>query len=207
VTRLKSAKYQDTWDVWERTGYLVGPDGARCTGELKKKLRYDFQRDDDLQVFGFTADKRDAKRAADFRQMHPEVDLFTPLIDEGLTKKDCLSILVGAGIDLPVMYKLGYQNNNCIGCPKGGMGYWNKIRRDFPDVFERMSELEQRKGFTALRDEYKDADGKRKTIPLPLLSLDPARGRYSDEPDIECGLLCSSTLDYVEEIDDCESAV
>ena len=32
------------------------------------------------------------------------------------------------------MYDLGYPNNNCIGCIKGGMGYWNRIRKDFPDI-------------------------------------------------------------------------
>ena len=36
----------------------------------------------------------------------------------------------------PLMYDLGYPNNNCIGCVKGGMGYWNHIRKDFPEVFE-----------------------------------------------------------------------
>ncbi len=51
-----------------------------------------------------------------------------------------------AGIELPAMYKLGYRNNNCIGCPKGGMGYWNKIRVDFPEVFERMAALQRELG-------------------------------------------------------------
>jgi 3'-phosphoadenosine 5'-phosphosulfate sulfotransferase (PAPS reductase)/FAD synthetase len=202
---LKSAKFEDTWEVWEKTGYLVGPDGARCTGELKKKLRYEFQRNDDLQVFGFTADKREVKRANDFRKLHPEVDLWTPLIDQGLTKKDCLSLLAEAGIELPAMYKLGYQNNNCIGCPKGGMGYWNKIRRDFPDVFDRMAQVEQKLGATCIREEMKDEAGNRYTVPLPLVALAPDRGRYQDEPDIDCGLLCSTTLHYMEELDDCEN--
>ncbi len=34
-----------------------------------------------------------------------------------------------------MMYRLGYVNNNWVGGWKGGMGYWNKIRVDFPDVF------------------------------------------------------------------------
>jgi len=41
------------------------------------------------------------------------------------------------------MYKLGYKNNNCIGCVKGGKGYWNKIRVDFPEHFARMSKIER----------------------------------------------------------------
>lgn len=45
-----------------------------------------------------------------------------------------------AGINIPVMYQLGY---NCIGCLKGSMGYWNKIRIDFPDMFKERAEDER----------------------------------------------------------------
>jgi hypothetical protein len=51
-----------------------------------------------------------------------------------------------AGIEIPAMYKMGYNNNNCIGCVKGGMGYWNKIRKDFPEVFNRMAVIEREVG-------------------------------------------------------------
>jgi hypothetical protein len=54
------------------------------------------------------------------------------------------------------MYKLGYGNNNCIGCVKGGKGYWNKIRRDFPDYFERMAEAERQVGNSCIRGVYLD---------------------------------------------------
>ena len=50
------------------------------------------------------------------------------------------------GIKRPIMYDLGYSNNNCIGCVKGGMGYWNKIREDFPEVFQARAKLEREIG-------------------------------------------------------------
>ena len=93
-----------------------------------------------------------------------------------------------AGIELPVMYKLGYQNNNCIGCPKGGMGYWNKIRKDFPEVFNRMAVLERTLDNTVLR-----SGGK----PLFLDELDPNRGNHASEPSFECSLLCSVAEDLI----------
>lgn len=190
VEILRSAKYQDTWEVWEKTRYLVGPTGARCTGELKKKLRFAFQQPDDIQVFGFTADQREVKRAERFREQNPEVNLRTPLIESGLTKDDCLGLLAAAGIELPAMYRLGYDNNNCIGCVKGGAGYWNKIRTDFPDVFARMASLEQRIGATVLR-----RNGKQ----LPLIDLDPGAGRMSKPHDFECSALCSGVLEDLDE--------
>lgn len=186
VHTLKVEKYEDTWDVWERTGFLVGPTGARCTVELKKKARFMVERDYDAQVFGYTADPRDAKRADRFRETNPDVRLVTPLIERGLTKRDCLAMVDRAGIELPVMYRLGYQNNNCIGCVKGGMGYWNKIRRDFPETFDRMAGLERRLGNTVLRE-----DGE----PLFLDELDPDRGSHADEPDMDCSLLCAIAED------------
>jgi hypothetical protein len=179
IVRLRSEKYRDTWQVWEERRFLVGPTGALCTVELKKRLRFAFQRPDDVQVFGYTAKEKD--RADRFREQNPGVDLRTPLIERGLDKADCLGILDRAGIELPAMYRLGYRNNNCIGCPKGGIGYWNKIRRDFPDVFARMALLERDIGHSI----QKDDDG-----PVWLDELDPNRGSHADEPDIDCSLLC-----------------
>ncbi len=178
VVRLKSQRYRDTWDVWENRRFLVSPEGAPCTTELKKMVRFAFQRADDIQIFGYTAEER--ARSERFRALNFEVRLETPLIDAGLTKADCLAMVERAGIELPAMYRLGYRNNNCIGCVKGGIGYWNKIRRDFPEVFARMATLERRLGRTVLpvaRGAFLD-------------ELDPSRGNHADEPDFECSLLC-----------------
>lgn len=180
VVKLKSPKYRDTWQVWEERRYLNGPAGALCTVELKKKMRHAFQWPDDVQAFGYTAEEQ--ARADRFRQLNPEVDFATPLIDHGLTKDDCLAIVDRAGIDIPAMYKLGYRNNNCIGCPKGGIGYWNKIRRDFPVTFRRMAELERSIGATCTTDENGH---------VWLDELDPKRGNHADEPSFECSLLCA----------------
>ena len=82
----------------------------------------------------------------------------------------------------PQTFWLGYDNNNCVGCVQGGMGYWNKVRVDFPETFDRMAKLERRLGNTVLRDNGEA---------LYLDELDPHRGNASDEPDIECSLLCA----------------
>jgi hypothetical protein len=184
VVRLKSERYRDTWQVWEERRYLNGPKGALCTTELKKRLRFDFQRPDDVQVFGYTIEERD--RAEQFRHNNPDVRLWCPLIDETLRKSDCLAIVERAGIKLPAMYELGYRNNNCIGCVKGGMGYWNKIRRDFPLVFHRMATLERTIGASCINGVYLD-------------ELDPSRGNHQTEPDMDCSLLCAATSDELKE--------
>ena len=63
ITILRNQKYKDTWEVWEKRKFLAGVAGAPCTGELKIKPRLEFQRDDDVHVFGYTADSPDVKRA------------------------------------------------------------------------------------------------------------------------------------------------
>jgi len=152
VTRLRSDQYTDTWDVWERTRWLAGPQGARCTIELKVAPRLAFQRPDDVHVFGYTADQSDIDRAARLRASYPELLIETPLIERGLTKRACLAIVDRAGITLPPMYGFGFQNNNCIPCVKAtSPDYWALIRKTNPPQFERMAELSRRLGVRLCR--------------------------------------------------------
>ena len=90
------------------------------------------------------------------------------------------------------MYDLGYSNNNCVGCPKGGIGYWNKIRVDFPEVFELRAKREREIGHTCLKD---------KNGPIYLDELDPNRGRMEDEIMEECSIFCQIAFDdAIEEV-------
>jgi hypothetical protein len=152
---------------------------------LKKQVREKFQQLNDVHVMGYTVEERD--RADKFIDANNDLKTWWPLIEKEITKENCLAMIERAGIELPEMYKLGYEHNNCVGCVKGGMGYWNKIRVDFPDEFKRMADFEKRKGYTVLKEKDK-ATGKQ--IPIYLHDLDPKRGRMSDEPKIECGIFC-----------------
>jgi hypothetical protein len=67
VTRIKSEKYGDTWELWEKRRYLSGVGGALCTTELKIFPRLAFQHPTDVHVFGYTADGPDIKRAERLR--------------------------------------------------------------------------------------------------------------------------------------------
>jgi hypothetical protein len=188
IEMLCSDRYRDPVDVWTRTGWLVGPKGARCSTELKKKVRQRFENlATDLQVFGFTADEE--KRAEEFRAHNPEIRAWFPLIDAGITKAECYEMIDAAGIKRPAMYDLGYRNNNCIGCVKGGQGYWNMIRRDFPSVFDSMAKLERTLDVAILKDRRGGVRCR-----LFLDELEPGAGRYKSEPDISCGVTCQIGL-------------
>jgi hypothetical protein len=157
---------------------------APCTQKLKKQVRLKFEQVNDRQVFGYTVEEQ--QRYDRFIDVNNDVDIWVPLIEKGLTKEDCLGMLKNAGIELPEMYRLGYHNNNCIGCVKGGMGYWNKIRVDFPEHFDRMAKLERFKKQTIFKDRYLD-------------ELKDSDGNYPAEPKVECSIFCQMAEDDYKE--------
>lgn len=183
---LKSDTYADIFDVFRRTRWLVGPKGARCTTELKKNVRTAYERPDDVHVFGFTTDER--HRVERFHREQPDVLAEFPLMDAGISKAECHRRIASAGIEAPAMYQLGYDNNNCIGCVKGGKGYWNKIRRDFPEAFNRMAQMERELDAAICKNEPV-IDGKRTRERVFLDELPPdAQDEFRFE--MECGVLC-----------------
>jgi hypothetical protein len=191
ILKVKNEDFEDIYDVFDKTGYLVGVGGARCTTELKKKVRREFEQPSDVHVFGYTHEEgttigQDGKtRCERFEGNNPELTVEWILVDNGLTKDDCLGLLWKQGIELPEMYKLGYRNNNCIGCVKGGQGYWNKIRVDFPEVFNKMA-TQERKMDVSINKVY--INGKRTRLFLDEMPDDV--GNYDGEPDISCGITC-----------------
>jgi hypothetical protein len=142
VVSIKSDRYSDTWEVWEKRRYLAGIDGAPCTVDLKIAPRLAFQRPDDRHVFGYTADGPDVVRAERLRANFPELTVLTPLIERGLTKAACLAMLERAGVAPPVTYALGLPNANCLPCVKAtSPAYWALVRKEFPERFDRMATL------------------------------------------------------------------
>lgn len=183
IETIKSERYADTWAVWESRRYIAGIKGAPCTTELKKMVRFAYQEPDDLHVMGYTVEEK--KRADTFVRNNPELECTFPLIAAKLRKADCHAIVRDAGIELPAMYRLGFGNNNCIGCPKGGAGYWNKIRKHFPVEFERMAKLSRELGARLVKQ-----DGER----CFLDELRTTTGRQKDELQIDCSPFCEAVI-------------
>lgn len=210
IIKIFNPKYpvgqNSIFEVFKR-GYLKGVSGAPCTTQLKRIPRGSFQKEGDLHVFGY--DLTELDRAQDFEERNPDLNVYFPLIESDLTKSDCLAMLQDAGIEIPMMYKLGYLNNNCIGCVKGGAGYWNKIRKDFPETFEKMAKLEREIGHAVLKEPLKikgvqvyqmNEDGTYKLnqkgkkmiqqVAIYLDELKESKGSYKDEPNIDCSFSC-----------------
>lgn len=158
--------------------FIASAYGAKCTDVLKKRVRKEWearQTEPLTYVWGF--DCTETGRAERLIDAMPNFEHEFPLIDRNLEKKEAHAICENAEVKRPIMYDLGYSNNNCIGCVKGGMGYWNKIRIDFPDVFESRAKLERLIGHSCIKGVFLD-------------ELGPERGRISEEILPECGMFC-----------------
>ena len=185
IRKVRSTKYKDQFDVIEKTKYVNGVAGARCTKELKKEVRYQIEKEGfHAQVFGFEFKLNEVNRAVRFQEQYPASNPLFPLIEQQITKEDCIKIILENGIKIPKMYALGFNNNNCIGCVKGGAGYWNHIRKHFPDTFDRMANLERKIGRSCIKNKFLD-------------SLDHNSGRHSSLQLPDCGTTCELELENV----------
>lgn len=184
VLTISSDKYSTIEEVSAKTRWMAGVKGARCTTELKKIPRRDFQKSEDVHIFGFTSDERG--RIDRFENNNPEIFVAHPLKDCQLTKDDCYLILEQSGIELPAMYGLGFKNNNCIGCYKATSAqYWNRVRFHFPEVFARRAKDSRELGVRLTR--YKGDRIFLDQLPPEYLFDQP------DEEDISCGPECGQS--------------
>lgn len=186
---IRSTQFDDVDDVFRKVRFVAGIGGASCTKHLKRNVRKAYQQFGDTHIFGLTADEKD--RIAEFEERNDTTECNWILMKNGITKQDCYRMIHEAGIDLPAMYQLGYDNNNCIGCVKGGMGYWNKIRRDFPERFDQVAKLTREIGAKLLK---RNVDGETIRYYLDELQLDWGR-EMKDEPKFDCGVMCEMPED------------
>lgn len=150
VETIRSDRFRTVEEVFEARKYMSGPRGAPCTVELKKKPRFAFQHPDDVHFFGMTAEE--TRRIRQFEKQNHELCLEWILRDWNLSKAACFKIIESAGIALPSKYLRGHPNNNCDGCVKAtSPHYWNLVRTDTPDVFQRRAEQSRRIGCKLVR--------------------------------------------------------
>lgn len=178
ITILQSDEYESVDDVIEKRRCINTPYGAPCTEWMKKRVRMKWEREHPehhIYVWGYDVNERN--RADRVCKALSDYDHEFPLIEHGLTKEEAHGIAYQLGVPRPIMYDMGYPNNNCIGCVKGGMGYWNKIRVDFPEVFERRAKQEREIGHSCINGVFLD-------------ELDPNRGNINIEVMEDCTIAC-----------------
>lgn len=181
-------EYKNIQDVWRKHQSLNVATGAICSTQLKRRVREKWQKqiDYDYQVFGFEFEKKEFNRAMGLKMNHPKAKPIFPLLMMGWNKDKCLEVVEDAGIEIPLAYKMGFKNNNCLntGCVQGGIGYWQKMKRDFPEKFEAMAKMEHE--LTDLKGQpitmLKDQSNKAKQSGNTLVFLK----KHKDYPELKC---------------------
>jgi len=178
-------EYKSIQDVWFKYLSLNVSKGAICSSELKREVRKEWQRNNEFrcQAFGFEFDEYNRARSLSLN--YPESKPIFPLFLYAYDKSKCIEIVQEAGIEPPRMYQLGFHNNNCFktGCVQGGIGYWQKMARDFPEKFDAMARIEHEltdlkgKPVTMCKDQSNEAKESGNT----LVFLKP----HPDYPDIK----------------------
>lgn len=183
IVTLADWKYKaSAQEVFRRKRFIKGRNGAPCRKVLKGEIIDALTLPDDVFVLGYTVEEE--HRIDQFLDANNGRKIICPLIDRGLKKSDCLSVMERAGIVLPLMYRKGYNNNNCKTCPKGGEGYMDRQRVDFPDYFENLCQIQEMIGPSSYL--FRDRKtGER----FSLRDLPVGAGRHT-EPDISCSVFC-----------------
>jgi hypothetical protein len=195
VIVLRDEKYgASTDEVWRRRHMMKNRFFAPCSDELKRKKLGKIQQPGDVKVLGFTCEEID--RFDRICDLFPAESFRAPLIEKNLGKDDCLAMIERAGIELPMMYRLGYDNANCIGCPKGGQAYWQNIREDFPERFVTIQGIQEGIGPNANFLRFRS--GPRKGDRMALAELPPGRGNMKQEPSFSCSFFCQLAEQEIE---------
>ena len=174
---IMQSEYKSVDGVIKTFRFVNGPYGAKCTDILKKLVRkeWEYGKTNLSYIWGYDADER--HRIEKIKESNPNQNHIFPLAERYLTKSDCHALNDDIGVKRPAMYDMGYRNNNCIGCVKGGMGYWNKVRADFPEIFHLRARREREICHSCIKGIYLD-------------ELKPDRGNPDDEIMPDCSIAC-----------------
>lgn len=155
-TRLKSEKPFEYWMFYyqpkKRNPELQHLKGKSwptsrvrwCTGELKRDVLKRYFRGLDknftvIQLIGLAADEKE--RLGKLNNQNPTHR--HPLVEWGWTEADCLKYCYDHGFDWGGLYEL-FNRVSCWCCPLQGLQELRKLRTHFPELWERLLDMEHR---------------------------------------------------------------
>jgi 3'-phosphoadenosine 5'-phosphosulfate sulfotransferase (PAPS reductase)/FAD synthetase len=104
-----------------------------------------------INVLGFSAMETQRVQRASARAERDGFAVRFPVIEEGITKQQCADWCVSIGVQPPRMYEWS-DHANCVGCRRGGKGYWLAVAANAPEAFGRAAQREEAMGHTIIKD-------------------------------------------------------
>lgn len=147
---LKIIKLTDGRDIWDcafEDNFLYNSRVANCTVKLKMRMfrRYikQFEKDKIVVHIGFDSTER--------HRFDKSIKHYLPIKIESLIMEDYTLDKLNMqkkiqeyGIELPLLYRLGFAHNNCGGfCFKAGIGHFKQLYAMLPDRYIHHMNKEQ----------------------------------------------------------------
>jgi 3'-phosphoadenosine 5'-phosphosulfate sulfotransferase (PAPS reductase)/FAD synthetase len=160
---IKLEDGRDVWQVFFGEKYIGNTRNGNCTRNLKQIvfrewIEANYNPDECIVYLGidWSEEHRYTKAIPHWEPYTVKAPLCeAPFID----KSDIFKVLESKGIEVPRLYKLGFQHNNCGGfCVKAGHGHFKNLLEKMPERFayHEAKELEWQeytgKNNTILRD-------------------------------------------------------
>jgi hypothetical protein len=148
---------RDVFQVFEDEGFLGNNQNAMCSRILKLEQSDQFIAElksaghDVVKVLGFSKGETERIQRMTARAARDGYEVRYPLAEQDVSKQTCVDWCQLTMKVCPSEMYLDFEHANCIGCVKGGMAYWMKVREKFPETFHRFARLEREYGHNILR--------------------------------------------------------
>ncbi len=143
ITKLVEGR--TNWECAFDDNFLYNSRIANCTINLKMKMfnKYIKPIDDDKVVVHIGFDYTELHRFEKSKK-HYKCKIESLIKDTELTKANMRDELELLGIELPLLYRLGFAHNNCGGfCFKAGIGHFKQLYLKLPDRYDYHMNKEQ----------------------------------------------------------------
>lgn len=162
-----------------------------CSKILKAEMLQKFVKPGDTVYFGI--DHQEIQRAARITPIYERLGckVVFPLLDNFIFKPKAFEIIKELQIEIPQMYKDGFEHNNCSGgCVRAGKRQWISLLKTYPEVYADRERIEQE--FTVWNNKRRlKKDPKYKSRDYHFMkdiSLKDLRETYEKGNDLDLGI-------------------
>ena len=146
---------RDPEQVFYDQNFLANNRVPLCSRILKAERLQKYAEPGDVLYFGI--DATEAHRAVRIEAIYKKLGMECrfPLIEEQVFKPTIYQWVESIGIEIPRLYRLGFEHNNCAGgCVRSGKRQWLHLLRTLPDVYAERERVEEEFSFLSGKQQH-----------------------------------------------------